>query len=294
MDSLIGQTGARDFYFADANFFGPGRAGQERALRIAALIKERRIRFGIEGRVNDIHDETIGALADAGLHRLLIGIESGRDASLKRLNKMTTVAQNEEAIRILRKHGIEPNVGFIMFEPDASLEDLRCNLEFLKRNDLLRNLSVTANVLCHHQIILEGTEAYRRLKEKGRLIPAGGSSYEGAAYFENRQVAALAGIMRRITNKLFSSLDDLWSGRTDEPICPEGTFAALNHLLTAVFEDHLTALQAGETLSEEEISAIVRGAEKEIENTVKAFTRSLHQGSGEDESKTAVSKELVN
>ena len=70
----------------------------------------------------------------------------------------------------MRKHGIEPNVGFIMFEPDATLSDVRCNLEFLKRNDLLKNLSVTANVLYHHQIVLEGTEGYSRLKEKGRLV----------------------------------------------------------------------------------------------------------------------------
>jgi radical SAM superfamily enzyme YgiQ (UPF0313 family) len=44
---------------------------------------------------------------------LLIGLESGKNESLKRLNKMTTVEQNEEAIRILRKFGLEPNVDFI-------------------------------------------------------------------------------------------------------------------------------------------------------------------------------------
>lgn len=284
MDSLIEQTGFRYFYFADANFFGPGRFGQERALAIAALIKERNIRFGIEARVNDVHDATIGALADAGLRNILIGIESGRDASLKRLNKMTTVAQNEQAIGALRKHGIEPNVGFIMFEPDATLSDLRCNLEFLKRNDLLKTLSVTANVLYHHQIILEGTEAYRALKAKGRLIVAEGSSYEGAACFENRQVAVLAAIMRRITNKLFSSLDDVWSGRTAEPVGAKAGYGALNRLLTALFEEHLTALEAGETFSEEEISAIVQGAEEEIERAVDPFA---------DESKAAYHKESV-
>ena len=121
IDAIIAERGPRDFYFTDPNFFGPGRMGQDRALRIAALLKPRNIRFGIEGRVNDIHDETIAALADAGLRQILIGLESGKDESLRRMNKMTTVAQNENALRILRKHGIEPNVGFIMFEPDSSL-----------------------------------------------------------------------------------------------------------------------------------------------------------------------------
>ncbi len=291
IDGLITQAGLKDFYFADANFFGPGERGQERARRIAALIKERNIRFGIEGRVNDIHDKTIGALADAGLRHILIGIESGRDEALKRLNKMTTVAQNEEAIRILRKHGIEPNVGFIMFEPDSCLEDLRMNLEFLKRNDLLKNLAVTANVLYHHQIVLQGAEGYRRLKEQGRLITAD-SAYGGTPYFANPRAAALAALMRGITNKLFAALDDVWSGRMAEPAGARTAFAALNSLLTAVFEERLTALEAGETLSEEDIAAIVRGAEREIEQTVERHGLSLPANSEGGGSKTDASGEV--
>ena len=114
VDEIIADRGTRDFYFTDPNFFGPGQMGQDRALRIATLLKPQNIRFGIEGRVNDIRDETIAALVDAGLRQILIGLESGKDESLRRMNKMTTVAQNENALRILRKHGIEPNVGFIM------------------------------------------------------------------------------------------------------------------------------------------------------------------------------------
>lgn len=70
---------------------------------MASLLKERNITFGIEARVNDIHDKTIKALVDAGLRDILIGLESGRDESLQRLNKMTTVAQNERALEILQE-----------------------------------------------------------------------------------------------------------------------------------------------------------------------------------------------
>lgn len=49
------------------------------------------------------------------------------------------------------------------------LEDIRTNFEFLKRNHLLENLAVTANVLYHHQIILMGTPAFQQLKNEGRL-----------------------------------------------------------------------------------------------------------------------------
>ena len=271
IDRIMARTGARDFYFTDPNFFGPGTLGQERALRIAALLKERKIRFGIEARVNDIHDDTIAALVDAGLSHILIGLESGRDESLIRLNKMTTVARNEEALRILRGHGIEPNVGFIMFEPESTLPDLRANLEFLRRNDLLNDPARTANVLYHHQIILEGTAAYGALKEKGRLVASGGSSYEGTTYFDNPEVAVLAALMRRVTNALFSALDPLWSGQKAEGPGAKAGYIKLNNMLVHIFEENLSILESGKGLAEEQVSAIVEAAEKEIEETAKGL-----------------------
>jgi radical SAM superfamily enzyme YgiQ (UPF0313 family) len=257
IDAIIAERGAGDFYFTDPNFFGPGRMGQERALLLASLLKPRSIRFGIEGRVNDIHDETIGALVDAGLRHILIGLESGKDESLKRMNKRTTVAQNENALRILRKHGVEPNVGFIMFEPDSRLEDVRVNFEFLKRNDLLHNLSVTANVLYHHQIVLEGTQAYHALKKDNRL-ELQQSSYEGIAHPKNPEVASLADIMRQVTNFLFGRMDGIWSGRTIEPPGMQKRYARVNQVLVAVFEDCLKTLESGERFDKDQRASLAR------------------------------------
>lgn len=257
IDSIISELGKRDFYFTDPNFFGPGQRGQERALRLASLLKSRNIRFGIEARVNDIHDETIAALVDAGLRDILIGLESGQDASLKRLNKMTTVAQNERAIRILRRHGIEPNIGFIMFEPDSSLEDIRINYEFLQRNDLLNNLSITANVLYHHQIILKGTPAYHKLKQEDRLQIEPSLTYEGMTSIADPQVAALAKIMREITNFIFNTMAGIWSGKCIEPIDAKEKYARANSLLLETFESSLKALQTGELFTDQEIDTLV-------------------------------------
>jgi len=237
----------RDFYFTDPNFFGPGARGQERALKIAALLKPLRIHFGIEGRVNDIHDATIAALAAAGLRHILIGLESGSDAALKRMNKLTTVAQNERALAILRRHGIEPNIGFIMFEPDSTLADLRINFEFLKRNKLLTNLPITVNVLYHHQIVLAGTQAYRDLVAAGRL-EIQESGYEGQARLLCPEVARLADSMRQITNSIFQRLDGIWSGRTPPPPDMAARSAAVNEKLVECFETILHALEAEEAL----------------------------------------------
>lgn len=269
IDQIIAETGTRRFYFTDPNFFGPGEKGQQRALRLAELLKSREIEFGIEGRVNDIHDETIAALVDAGLRHILIGLESGRDESLKRLNKRTTVAQNERALQILRKHGIEPNVGFIMFEPDSSLDDISANLAFLKRNDLLKNLPVTANVLYHHQIILKGTPGYRILAEKGRLEARSPLAYEGTTSFANPRVASLAEILRRVTNFLFNRMSGIWGGKVEEPENAVNRYLMVNGLLVDVFEENLNVLKSSQ-LTEEQIDSTVEDYTTRIDQVLTA------------------------
>jgi radical SAM superfamily enzyme YgiQ (UPF0313 family) len=264
IDMLIAQQGTKNFYFTDPNFFGPGRQGQRRAAHLASLLKSRDILFGIEARVNDIHDETIEALVEAGLRHILIGLESGSDTSLKRLNKMTTVARNETAISILRKHSVEPNIGFIMFEPYSSLDDIRTNLEFLQRNSLLNNLPVTANVLYHHQIVLKGSPAFQTLHSQGLLELSPGEAYEGTAAFVDARVASLADLMRQITNSLFLRMWGIWSGKQVEPAGAPEKYAKINSLLVDLFELHLRSLESGRQLTNEEKHSARSEAEKKI------------------------------
>jgi len=272
IDAIMSEKGARDFYFTDPNFFGPGQRGQERALRIASLLRPRNIRFGIEARVNDIHDGVIGPLVEAGLRHILIGLESGRDESLRRMRKMTTVAQNEQALKILRRHGIEPNVGFIMFEPDSSLADIRTNFEFLRRNDLLKNLAVTANVLYHHQIILEGTEAYQNLRRDDRLETVQASPYEGTAYFRSPEVAVLADIMRQITNILFTCMEEIWNGKVIESPGMREKYREVNQLLVNIFDESLRTLESGEGMDAAGIASVVQDTGRKITGLVKTVS----------------------
>ena len=192
------ERGKRDFYFVDPNFIGPGKAGTECAMRLSRAIAGLGITFGMETRANDITEPLLMSLRNAGLTSLLLGIESGSPTVLKRLCKRTTVAQNERAIAAVRDAGIEPEIGFIMFEPASRLDDLVENMGFLERTRLLDKLGRTANLLYHSHIAFKGTPGYRAAFEQGRLVPEGLYGFEGRLLYADGRVGWLAGIMRPI------------------------------------------------------------------------------------------------
>lgn len=195
-------------YLVDANFFGPGAEGQDRAESIAELLKgEKGLRFGLECRVNDVQEKSLSALACAGLKDVFLGIESGSQNSLQRMRKGTTVEQGERAIALLRKYGIEPYSGFIMFEPDSGMQDLRNNFNFLKSNNLLNRLSTTLDLLYHPQIVLMGTDSYKDLQEEKRIKPSPHSSYQGAFTYKDERVTFLAGVISSICRFLLTLMD---------------------------------------------------------------------------------------
>ena len=193
------------------------------------------------------------------------------------MNKMTTVEQNENALKILREYGIEPNVGFIMFEPESSLQDVRANFEFLRRNDLLKNLPITANVLYHHQIVLKGTPAYRELTARGTLNTASSGDYEGTASFTSKEVQALTTVMRGITNIIFNRMSDIWSGRVLESVGAQERYSAVNRLVVETFENVLRELESGTRLSGDEMDSVVKSSGKEIDRILNGIaTPVLH------------------
>ena len=203
----------RYFYFADANFFGPGKKGKERACELANLIMDKglNIKFGIECRANDIEDKTIGLLVEAGLKDVFLGVESGSQRSLNKFRKFTTVEDNKKAINILRRYGIEPNYGFIMFEPDSTLADVRENYEFLKEMKMLNSPSVTAHLLHHKQTVFKGTFDYQR-KNNGAK-PVSGIMYERPCEFKDKAVEALSEEVNRFCLQV---LKDISQDRDDK------------------------------------------------------------------------------
>ena len=273
IQKIIEETGNRRFYFVDPNFFGPGKKGQKRAMEMAAKLKPLNIRFGIEARVNDIHEETITALIDAGLEEILIGPESGSQRCLNRLKKNTTVDQNERALAILRKAGIAPNIGFIMFRPDSRPEDIRTNFAFLKRNHLLEDVKLTSNLLYHNQILLMGSRCYREVKEIPTPKP-----YHIVLPYEDESVGRPAAFMRSFTNKLFRAMTPLWSTFYREEDDVRQIYQQLNSLLIDTFEEFLSHEETEGLYEKEEMEALAGQKEAALE----ALCRSIYDALPKD------------
>lgn len=166
---LARDRGVRAFDVTDSEFFGPVKAegagredpfeatmqrAEQFARGISAVnadlgLKGRdRLRIGhISARVDSIYRageearnrrsrEVFCSLKKAGLDRIYLGIESGSPKQLARYNKGVTVEENARAIQILRSLGFDIEVGFIFFDQRATMEDLRKNVDFIRRTRL--------------------------------------------------------------------------------------------------------------------------------------------------------------
>ena len=263
-------------YFVDANFFGPGTGGQERAVEIAKRFTTvKGLTFGLECRVNDVREASLKHLVDAGLRTVFLGVESASPSCLKRMKKNTSVQQIRRALALLRTCGIEPHIGFIMFEPDSDLHDIRANFNFLMSHNLLNGLSKTVDLLYHPEIVLMGTDSYRMLESAGRIELSAHSDYQGSYSFRDRRVKCLADTISPVCHYLLELMDT-----ADSPLYwrnhPSGEKTAadqlreyLNAWLTELFEELLVRLETDAVPWTDQVrDSTVRDAIEEIHTSI--------------------------
>lgn len=235
----------KNFYFSDANFFGPGKPGKERAITLAELILTNNldICFGFECRANDIEEYTLSRLVMAGLTNVFLGLESGDPASLKRFKKHTTVDENKKAIQMLREYGIEPTFGFIMFEPDSTLESVRNNFEFLKEMDIMTTPAVTAHLLHHRQTLFEGTPDYQSIISRINCLTATSfTDYEAPYTIKDPKVEAFSEVITNICRTVLSQLPNTFTCEIDtlNAGMKSASLDVLNNTLITLFDRTLS------------------------------------------------------
>ena len=118
--------------FTDDNFL----ASPRRAAEIARLLGERGLRrdFTMQARSDTIvrHPELLEAWRRVGLTTVVIGFEKPDQAALDGVNKHNSVANNEEALGLLRGLGIEPVTSFIV-DPDATRDEFATLRAYVRR-----------------------------------------------------------------------------------------------------------------------------------------------------------------
>jgi anaerobic magnesium-protoporphyrin IX monomethyl ester cyclase len=138
MAFLYHDRGVRQFVFHDDNFLVPQI---ERNLeRIEALDRAmrthrmRRVALALKCRPADVNREVFLRLREMGLLRVFLGIESGSRAGLESIGRQQTVADEHRALRIVEELGISTQYTIIMFHPEATLQSMREDLDFVSEH----------------------------------------------------------------------------------------------------------------------------------------------------------------
>jgi len=200
---LVNNKNAKVISFMDDNFIGPGKFGKKRAIEIANEIINRGISlyFEISCRPNDMDEHILKVLKRAGLRHVSVGIESGNEEVLKRFNKKTTVLQNINAIKTLRKTNLSFTPYFIMFDPWTTISELKDNLRFLYNNNICTYGSIKNAITLYR-----GTPFYEQLKHNISRV-----NWEYTYNFKNTDVADVYFMIDSLSefNKIDSIIDIL-------------------------------------------------------------------------------------
>ncbi len=139
IDQLV-EAGAQHITFADPDFLN-GVRHSERVVR-AMHAKHPNLTFDVTTKVEHIleHAEVWRDFAAAGCLFVVSAFESVNDEILRRLDKGHTAAEGAQAVRQLRRHGIEIRPSWMPFTPWTTPADVLAILEFVRDHDLIANV----------------------------------------------------------------------------------------------------------------------------------------------------------
>lgn len=172
MQYLKERFGVKFIYINDDNFLGYGQRSFQRVHAIAEEILRRdlRIPFATECRVDALDQELLLLLKAAGMSQVLLGIESGSNAVLKRWKKGATAEKNREAIALVKRLGINLEPGYILIDAHTSAGELAESLHFIEETELHRTPFPT--YLINRLSVYPGTEIEQILIKEAIIPPS--------------------------------------------------------------------------------------------------------------------------
>jgi len=250
LDTRLTRRDIRSIYFVDPTFIGHGGTERKRVSEIARIAHRTGLPFGFETRVDTLDERIMAELAASGAESVFLGIESGCDSVLQRIGKRISADQVRQGVRMVRNSGVRLNLGFIMFEPDTTLEELEANYAFLEEMELLDHHELTANLLYHNQIVLFGSIAWRRFSREKRLLLDARLPFEARYRFRDERAGVVCAAMGRLSAEYFRGMDRVRgrnsaSGRGEDcGIVEQGELFSpgrVNELLKEAFRSYCAA-----------------------------------------------------
>jgi len=137
---LYWKYGVRLFQFHDDNFMLPTK--KETVKRLKSLkksieaknINTKDIAFLIKARPDTIDDKVASVLNELGVVGVFLGVENASESGLKTLIRRTTLEDIHQAMSSLKKFDIIVTFNLLIFHPNATLDEIDKNIEFMKNN----------------------------------------------------------------------------------------------------------------------------------------------------------------
>lgn len=126
--------GVSRFSLTDDDMLGPIEGAEERAKEFQEAIAKLPFKITFSGSISvraATNEKILDYLIDAGLEQLGIGFESADAEQLKRYNKQQSLKENYIAAKNIVERKINLIPGLITFDPFATPETIRKNLDFL-------------------------------------------------------------------------------------------------------------------------------------------------------------------
>ena len=138
--------------------------GEERTVQICDGIKNLDIVWGCSARSDHLNEPIVKAMAEANCKFIDLGVESFNQEILDYVKKDIDVKKNEEAIKLVKKYGINAKIN-IMFgaSPLETMDTIKKNMEEVKRLKVDQVMYNIANPF-------PGTDFYKIAKENKLFV----------------------------------------------------------------------------------------------------------------------------
>ena len=137
------------------------------AKEFSEKVKARGIDVSLRGslKADQVEEEKIKYLKEAGFHSFACGIENGSNTALKRMNKSATLEANKNALDILKKYGIYVQAGYILFDDNTTFQELKENYDFLREYDWIITKGIFSEMFA-----ADGTLYTEKLKKEDKIV----------------------------------------------------------------------------------------------------------------------------